>query len=188
MPTNSNITSQQFIIKLKYAGNRGKHIVSHLTLLLSILVFLFSAVSQSDAPAIIFFSVFLLFSLWTFARVVMRKLPLKYFYIVLLAASVYWFVQGGILMGLMLGLAALLDANGNQQPIVQITTGGVAIKHLLNKQYGWADLTNVILKDGLLTIDSKSNKLLQKEPEADISEEYEREINEFCRSQLSANS
>ncbi len=88
----------------------------------------------------------------------------------------------------MLGLAALLDASGNQPPVVQINTAGIIIKHLVNRQYEWADLTNVILKDGLLTIDTKSNKLLQKETGDDLGAGYEQEINEFCRSKLSANS
>ena len=185
--TDSSLQAQ-FIIKLKYVGNRGKHLVSHLTLFLSILVFLFSAVSENSTPAIIFFTMFLLCTLWALVRVAMRKTPPKYFYIVLLVAAVYWFVQGSILMGVMLGLAALLDASGNQPPVVQINTAGIIIKHLVNRQYEWADLTNVILKDGLLTIDTKSNKLLQKETGDDLGAGYEQEINEFCRSKLSANS
>jgi hypothetical protein len=48
----------------------------------------------------------------------------------------------------------------------------------------WDEVNNVILKDGLLTIDFKNNKLFQHiilNSEEDISE---KEFNEFCRQQL----
>lgn len=50
------------------------------------------------------------------------------------------------------------------------------------RQIGWNELQNVIMKDGLLTIDFKSNKLLQAETEEDSFNE--KEFNEFCREQL----
>ena len=53
----------------------------------------------------------------------------------------------------------------------------------------WSDLQNVVLKDGVLTVDFKSNKIIQSEIlpfESNISDEAE--FNEFCRSRLAANS
>ncbi|MGC4034655.1 MAG: hypothetical protein QM764_01750 [Chitinophagaceae bacterium] len=48
-------------------------------------------------------------------------------------------------------------------------------------------MSNAILKDGILTIDFKNNKIIQ----AEIDEEYavvnEKEFNEFCKRQLSNN-
>ncbi len=52
------------------------------------------------------------------------------------------------------------------------------------KTIQWNDLENVILKDGLLTIDFRNNKLIQQH----IDERYcivnETEFNDFCRKQL----
>jgi len=42
------------------------------------------------------------------------------------------------------------------------------------------------LKDGLLTIDFKDNKLFQKEIEEQVSPVLDSEFNEFCRSKLKA--
>lgn len=48
----------------------------------------------------------------------------------------------------------------------------------------WQDLSNVILKDDILTIDFKSNKIFQAEVEKSDMSVNEREFNDFCRQQL----
>jgi hypothetical protein len=47
----------------------------------------------------------------------------------------------------------------------------------------WKELNNVILKDGLLTIDLKNDKVFQNES---LSIIYEPEFNEFCQSRIQA--
>ncbi len=52
------------------------------------------------------------------------------------------------------------------------------------KLSAWNELSNVVLKDGLLTLDYKNNKLLQTE----VSEDFyikESEFNAFCKAQIS---
>jgi hypothetical protein len=52
-----------------------------------------------------------------------------------------------------------------------------------SRQIGWNELQNLIVKDGILTIDFKSNRILQ----AAIENEQtlnEKEFNDFCREQL----
>lgn len=52
------------------------------------------------------------------------------------------------------------------------------------KNIRWTELNNLILKDGLLTIDFKNNKLIQQAIDEN-SPVNEQEFNEFCRQQLS---
>ncbi|MEP6948595.1 MAG: hypothetical protein ABI863_04950 [Ginsengibacter sp.] len=52
------------------------------------------------------------------------------------------------------------------------------------KTYEWKTLTNVMLKDGILTIDSKNNTLIQLEIDSDINET---QFNEFANQQLFKN-
>jgi hypothetical protein len=47
----------------------------------------------------------------------------------------------------------------------------------------WSDLNNIVLKDGILTIDLPGDKLLQNEIVTEINE---RDFNEFCRERLNA--
>ena len=49
------------------------------------------------------------------------------------------------------------------------------------KRYKWADLSNVILKDNILTVDFKNNKLLQREIITPVNEE---KFNVFAKEQL----
>ena len=64
----------------------------------------------------------------------------------------------------------------------------IVINSLIRRRYAWTDFNNVILKDGLLTLDFKNNKLLQKEVADDEDEDDadEEEFNMYCRQRLSA--
>ena len=63
----------------------------------------------------------------------------------------------------------------------------IVLNTLFKKIYRWPDLSNVVLKDGLLTIDFKNNRLFQKvvfdEEEMDADEA---EFNTYCQRQLSS--
>jgi hypothetical protein len=61
---------------------------------------------------------------------------------------------------------------------------GIIINSLPKKSYPWTEVTNVVLKDRMLTVDLKNNKLIQQETESDTSLAEEQEFNEFCRSRL----
>ncbi len=62
----------------------------------------------------------------------------------------------------------------------------VVFNTLFKKKYDWSQLDNVVLKDGLLTIDFINNRLLQREVEDEDYEDEvsEEEFNAFCRQQL----
>ena len=48
----------------------------------------------------------------------------------------------------------------------------------------WKDISNVVLKDGILTIDLKNNKLIQSVISKESADINEREFNLFCKEQL----
>jgi len=53
--------------------------------------------------------------------------------------------------------------------------------------YSWAELDNIILKDNLLTIDLRSNKLIQAEITEGNENVDEQNFNWFCKAQLTNN-
>ncbi|MFZ9661984.1 MAG: hypothetical protein ACO29O_08910, partial [Chitinophagaceae bacterium] len=63
---------------------------------------------------------------------------------------------------------------------------------IFKRQIYWQELSNVVLKDGMITLDFKNNNLIQKETDIDEDdEEYdvtEEEFNEYCRNMLSIHS
>lgn len=61
----------------------------------------------------------------------------------------------------------------------------VMINTLFKKKIAWSDFSNVILKDGLLTLDFKNNRIIQKEvDEEEEGEADEDEFNDFCRQMM----
>lgn len=64
---------------------------------------------------------------------------------------------------------------------------GIFLNSIPSKNLLWSEVSNVILKDSILTVDLKSNRIIQKETEECVSKEIETEFNEFCRKYLSSN-
>jgi hypothetical protein len=69
----------------------------------------------------------------------------------------------------------------NVQAIVTISNNGVTIKKLLsNHLHQWNEFSNVIVKDNLLSLDFKSNKLIQLAIEESQPRLDENAFYEFC--------
>ena len=67
---------------------------------------------------------------------------------------------------------------------VLVNLEGITYPSFPTKEINWPELQNIILKDGILTIDFRNDKLIQQEIEEN---EFiiEKEFNEFCKQQLS---
>ncbi len=183
-----NISRQHFAIPLKQNNTRVFHIVPLLMLLLSFGIFSFDAVLQKKVLlAACMVAAIILTIYWLHLAWVGRHIS-NLIYLALLFAAVYWFVQLGVglFMGALLLLAALLNTRLKEKQEIVVTDEGIIIKMFWNKMYSWQELVNVIIKDGLVTIDCKNNKIFQKEAGIDITAQYEAEFNEFCRLKIIA--
>jgi hypothetical protein len=60
---------------------------------------------------------------------------------------------------------------------------GITVNTFPKKTYKWHEVSNVVLKDGIITVDLYNNRIIQKELE-DEAEDMEQEFNQFCRSHL----
>ena len=70
----------------------------------------------------------------------------------------------------------------NKQPVVHLSSAGITIHKLFaSPAYQWHQFSNVVLKDNLLTLDFKNNKLLQVAVDEGKSPVDEKAFNEFCR-------
>lgn len=84
-------------------------------------------------------------------------------------------------------LIILLQVLVKKKYLITIDTDGAGINSFPVKNFKWSEIQNLILKDGLLTIDCRNNKIIQSEIMADESDaDDENEFNEFCRKQLPA--
>jgi hypothetical protein len=127
--------------------------------------------------AIAIFSAFIAFN----SRKKSERSPLTGAFFVL---SLAWILGGYWLVGLLNFLFIILHIAALQKPIVSISESQVIYPSFPKKKIAWQELSNLIIKDGLLTIDFKNNKIIQQQI-ADISSTIdEKEFNDFCHQQL----
>jgi hypothetical protein len=86
-------------------------------------------------------------------------------------------------------LLALLEHQVKFPLEIGFSESQIVLNTIFKKRYSWSQLTNVMLRDGLLTMDFANNYLLQREVEDDEDEDdaSEEEFNQFCRQQLKKN-
>jgi hypothetical protein len=78
-------------------------------------------------------------------------------------------------------LLAVLDYIARRPLLVRFTEQQIDYPSFPPRAIAWTELQNVVLKDGLLTIDFVNNKMLQTEVEASVSTPEEAEFNAFAR-------
>ncbi|MCW3093690.1 MAG: hypothetical protein JWP81_4759 [Ferruginibacter sp.] len=77
----------------------------------------------------------------------------------------------------------------NRKPGVEFTEEGISIIKLFGGPvYPWHEFSNIILKDGILTLDFKNNKLLQLDIEENTPNTNEQVFNDFCKTHIYATS
>jgi hypothetical protein len=74
-------------------------------------------------------------------------------------------------------ILAVLEYQAKLSPEIGFSDEQVVFNRLFRKKYSWSEIDNVVLKDGLLTIDFKNNKLFQKEIDSGENEASEMEFN-----------
>lgn len=75
---------------------------------------------------------------------------------------------------------AFLEYQAKMPLEIGFSDSEIVFNSLFKKKYQWREFSNVMLKDGLLTLDFNNNKLYQKEIENEESEATESEFNEWC--------
>lgn len=83
-------------------------------------------------------------------------------------------------------LLALLEYQAKLAPEIGFAADHIIFNGLIRKKYMWSDIDNVILKDGLLTIDFKNNRLFQKEIDSGENEASEQEFNAWAQKRMTA--
>lgn len=102
------------------------------------------------------------------------------FFLFLLA----WQTAGYWIPVILNSLFSFLNLAALQKPVVSVSENNIIYPSFPKRKIEWNELTNFILKEGLLTIDFKNNKLIQQTIAETSSTIDEKEFNEFCRQQL----
>lgn len=178
-----------YIIVLKRRNDQLTDSISQLMLLLAVCVFIFSvSVSSAGTNAVVLIILTIgILAWWVYSYVKHKKGGAPFYRLALLLASVGWFLQPkGLIIAIIYFVAAALEKQAKFPQEVAFDDEEIVFNTLPKKRYSWQDLTNVVLKDGILTVDFRNNKLFQKEIESHTSAKEEQEFNEFCLSRLNA--
>ncbi|MCX6319923.1 MAG: hypothetical protein NTW29_21770 [Bacteroidetes bacterium] len=109
-----------------------------------------------------------------------------YFLFATFFTALYWLLLGYWWVGSLTIVLAALYLIAQQKPEVTVTEEHIRYPAFPPARFSWTQLNNIILKDGLLTIDLKNNRLIQQTVDEKISSVNEPIFNEFCQQQLQA--
>jgi hypothetical protein len=174
-----------YVVTLKRENARKTDLVSSLLLIFSILAFCYVQIRcgfngfLSIAAIILFLG--LLLNIYVYRKG--REMRFRNW---LFAAGIFWlgmpFFQW---MFIPFVFFALLEAQAKYPLEIGFYADGIVLNSLFKKKWPWASFESVILKDGLLTLDFRNNKLIQKEVlDDDDPDAPEDEFNDYCRTKL----
>ncbi len=96
-----------------------------------------------------------------------------------------WLKWQLIVVGIIVFIVYILYYFATRRFQIQFSARNIVYSSSPNGRSMWNELTNVIMKDGILTIDFKDNKLMQNETEGDDMIN-EKEFNVLCREKIKA--
>jgi hypothetical protein len=177
-----------YVVTLKNQKTRYIDILGYLLLLLSLIfflreMFLTGNISFAYLAGSIFVAGVLV---WNFYSGMIKKNKVYFKYGLMIAALVWMKMPYYQWLFFAFLILALLEYNAKYAIEIGFSEKEILINSLFKKRFKWTDLSNVMLKDGLLTIDFNNNKLLQEEVLDDEEDDAdEEEFNRYCREQLS---
>lgn len=115
-----------------------------------------------------------------------RKNQKVYYSRALLIAALVWMKMPVLQwLSFVFIVLAFLEYQAKYAIEIGFSENEIVMNSLFKKRYKWDDFNNIVLKDGLLTLDFKNNKLLQKEVQDDEDDDAdEDEFNDYCCKQL----
>jgi hypothetical protein len=174
-----------YVVVLKQKNRRSVELAGLILGVVAILLQLQKMIGQSSDR--IFLSIMLIvlvavliYNIYLFQK----RRTLELFSLLILGSA----ALGMTLFGLAFFIMALLVTSAIRPVQIGFSENEIMFDTLFKKRVQWSELNNAMIKDGILTLDYKNNKLLQKETDDDDSnDDYdvsEEEFNAFCRDQL----
>ncbi len=183
-----------YVIELKKQSFKLIDFISQFMMLLCIGAFLFEAyqtlvfdntyLNKRSSILLIIISVLIL-AWWIYVYRMQKMATTPYYRLGLLIGALgWWLIPSGLWIGLIYLVAGILEKPVKVQSEIGFDEEEIAFNSFPTKKIDWQAINNVVLKDGLLTIDLKNNTIIQKEVNDSITKETEKEFNAFCLSQV----
>jgi hypothetical protein len=174
-----------YVVILKRENARKTDLVSVLLLIFSIISFCYDQVRSGFNGFLTISATILIIGLFV-NFYSFRKKKDMHFRNWLFAAALFWLGMPYFQwMFLPFIFFAVLEAQAKYPLEIGFYSEGVVINSLFKKKFPWTSFQSVILKEGLLTLDFRDNKLFQKEVlDDDEPDAPEDEFNDYCHSKL----
>ncbi|MBS1600526.1 MAG: hypothetical protein JST75_20030 [Bacteroidetes bacterium] len=174
----------QYVVTLKRDNEKAVDIISICLCLLSLLAFTFEQLNRRAFNYLLSFASIIILVGLIYNFILVRNGNFVRYKNWLLIAGVAWLGMPYLQwLSALFFLLAFFEYQAKYPLEVGFSNDMVVINTLFKKKIPWSDFNNVILKDGILTLDFKNNKLFQKETLEDEEDDAdEDEFNDFCRS------
>jgi hypothetical protein len=172
-----------FVVVLKRKSDRVVDMISVLLCFFSASAFILFQLREGYVKII--------FSLFTFVILIgtfgnlFSGRRVRYGYWLLLSAVGWLAMPYGQWLSVFFVLLAFLEYQAKYPLEIGFSPDRIVINSLFKKKFGWSAFSNIMLKDGLLTMDFKNNRLIQREvDEEEDGDAEEEEFNDYCREML----
>ncbi len=130
-------------------------------------------------------SVILLLAVAVFTKTILKRYKVNQLILLGAGAVVTLLTSGSVVFAVVLIIYGFFLKVMSKKTKLDIHAEMIIVKYALySRVYKWADMSNVVLKDGILTLDFKSNKIFQSEVEENETPVDEKEFNRFCTEQI----
>ncbi len=176
-----------YVVVLKNHNKHAIEITGWLLALLSIVIFLV-IIYQEPTDWGIFFTLLTIIALMASNFFEKRKKKKISFATLLICTGIglSFFAETGYVDSLFI-LAGIAEKFLNKNKEIGFSDSGIVMSGFIPKKYQWSELNNVLIKDDLLTLDFKNNRVFQDQTDDQEDDEYEvesDEFNQYCQQRL----
>ena len=178
---------KKFELLLKNEKIKSYDRIANLIILINLALFILLAINDADKKIRITGlagAALLLIILLAHYFSIRQKNKIPYRLAALYTAVVIWIVIEYWWIGIICFILSLLYQVSKKNLRIDFSHEKIEYLSFPKRKVLWMELTNVILKDGILTIDFKNNRILQAEICNTEPGIIEKEFNDFCKQQL----
>jgi hypothetical protein len=176
-----------YVVTLRKESERPVDLVSFICCLITLLACVWAQVRSGQIIAFCLVAALVQLSglLLQFASLLRGAQHLRFRFWLFLAGITWIGLPFLPWLSLLFFVLALMEYQAKRPLELGFSAEGIVINRLFRKKFRWSELSRVMLRDGMLTLDFKNNRIFQRESlEEDDPEAEEEEFNDFCRQQL----
>ena len=186
IPESMRSSEYPYVLVLANNGRKPAHYASLFLigiLFLIAIAFIITHLSIAQIPLIILLICIIISIYYQLARKKADEFPKLMWPIAI--AGVSWFLIPHCFYLAFFYIICAIFENQTHIPVeIGLDDDGITFNHFPQKFYSWNNIRNIIIKDGLLTIDYTNNRIFQKELSNGVSSDEEAEVNAFCKQRL----